>query len=90
MNTTRRRVITIAIISNNHLVQLGLQRIVEMTHFIRVVGQSCGGVKAEELIVREKPQVVLIDMEPEVDVTGTHRQDKICLEGIENYLALRL
>jgi len=70
MNTTRRRVITIAIVSNNHLVQLGLQRIVETTTSIRVVGQTCCGVKAEELIVREKPQVVLIDMEPEVDVTG--------------------
>lgn len=70
MNTTRRRAITIAIVSNNHLVHWGLQRIVETTTSIRVVGQTCSGVKAEELIVREKPQVVLIDMEPEVDVTG--------------------
>ena len=70
MNITRRRGITIAIVSNNHLVRLGLQRIVETTTSIRAVGQTCCGVKAEELILQEKPQVVLIDMEPEVDVTG--------------------
>lgn len=70
MNIIRRKTITIAIVSNNHLVQLGLQRLIETTNFIRVVGQTCSGVKAEELVLREKPQIVLIDMEPDVDVTG--------------------
>ncbi len=74
MSITRRHAITIAIVSNNHLVQLGLLRIVETANLIRVVGRACSGVKAEELVLREKPQVVLIDMEPEIDVTGLIRK----------------
>jgi DNA-binding NarL/FixJ family response regulator len=79
MNNPRLQAITIAIVSNNHLVQLGLLRIVETANLIRVVGQSCCGVKAEELILQEKPQVVLIDMEPEIDVTGLIRKVKSVL-----------
>ena len=80
MNTTRRKAVTIAIVSNNHLVALGLQRIVETANYIRVLGQACCGVKAEEMILREKPQVVLIDMEPEIDVTGLIRKVKSVLQ----------
>ncbi len=80
MNNARRKAMTIAIVSNNHLVQLGLQRIVETANNIRMVGQTCCGVKAEEMILREKPQIVLIDMEPEIDVTGLIRKVKSVLQ----------
>lgn len=70
MNLTKRRAIRIVIVSDNHLVQLGLQQILESVKCIRVVGQCIGGPKAEELVRREKPQVVIVDMEPEVDIIG--------------------
>ena len=70
MNLTKRRGIRIVIVSDNHLVQLGLQQILEAVKCIRVVGQCIGGPKAEELVRREKPQVVIVDMEPEVDIIG--------------------
>lgn len=78
MSEIKRRTasITIAIVSNNHLVRLGLQGIIETKKYLRLVGQSAGGVKAEEIIAREQPQVVLIEMEPEVDVDELIRKTK--------------
>ncbi len=70
MTLTKRRAIRIVIVSNNHLVQLGLQQILETAKCIRVVGQCIGGLKAEDLVKREQPQVVLIDMDPEIDIIG--------------------
>jgi DNA-binding NarL/FixJ family response regulator len=62
--------VTIAVISSNHLVRLGLQQIIGTTHHIRLVGYAKNGVQADELIAREQPKVILIDMEPEIDVAG--------------------
>lgn len=62
--------VTIAVISSNHLVRLGLQQILGTTHHIHLVGYAKNGIEADELIAREQPRVILIDMEPEIDVTG--------------------
>lgn len=80
MTITKRRDIKIVIVSNNHLVQLGLQQILEMAKCIRVAGRCIGGPKAEELVRREKPQVVLVDMEPEVDIIGLIRKLKAVVQ----------
>ena len=61
---------TLAVITSNHLVRLGLQQIIGTTHHIRFVGHAKGGAEADDMIGREQPQVVIIDMEPEIDVTG--------------------
>lgn len=61
---------TLAVITSNHLVRLGLQQIIGTTQHIRFVGHAKCGADADELIGREQPQVVVIDMEPEIDVTG--------------------
>ena len=80
MTLTKRRAIRIVIVSNNHLVQLGLQQVLEMAKRIRVAGRCIGGPKAEELVRREKPQVVLVDMEPEVDIIGVIRKLKAVVQ----------
>jgi DNA-binding NarL/FixJ family response regulator len=79
MSEIKRRtaVITLARVSNNHLVRQGLQRIIETERHIRLIGhQAAGGVKAEEVIAQEQPQVVIIEMEPEVDVNELIRKTK--------------
>jgi DNA-binding NarL/FixJ family response regulator len=73
----RTAAITLALVSNNHLVRQGLQRIIETERHIRLIGQqAAGGVKAEEVIAQEQPQVVIIEMEPEVDVNELIRKTK--------------
>ena len=69
MNGSKRKsAVTIAVISSNHLVRLGLQQIVGTTPHIRLIGHARNGAEIAELIVREQPRVILIDMEPDVDV----------------------
>ena len=66
--------ITLAIVSNNHLVRLGLQRLIEGEGHIRLIAQQAK--KAEEVIAQEQPQVVIIEMEHEVNVNEVIRKMK--------------
>lgn len=70
MNGPKRKTatVTIAVISSNHLVRLGLQQIVGTTPHIRLIGHANNGTEVAELILKEQPRVILIDMEPDVDV----------------------
>ena len=72
MTGTKRKsaAVTTAAITSNHLVRLGLQQMIGATHHIRLVGHAKFGAEADGLITREQPQVIIIDMEPEIDATG--------------------
>jgi DNA-binding NarL/FixJ family response regulator len=67
---------TLAVITSNHLVRLGLQQIVGTTHHIRFVGHAKGGVEADDLIGREQPKIIVLDMEPELDVISLIQKAK--------------
>jgi DNA-binding NarL/FixJ family response regulator len=72
MSALRRKAFTatLVVITSNHLVRLGLQQIVGTTHNIRLVGHAKSGIEADELIGREQPHVIVIDMEPEIEITN--------------------
>ncbi|WP_447597839.1 response regulator transcription factor [Nitrospira sp. Nam80] len=60
--------VTSVVVSSNHLVRLGLQQIIGTTQHIHLVGYVKNGTETSDLISREKPQVIIIDMEPELDI----------------------
>jgi DNA-binding NarL/FixJ family response regulator len=62
--------VTAAAITSNYLVRLGLQQMIGAIPHIKLVGHAKFGEEANELIMREQPQVVIIDMESEIDATG--------------------
>ena len=76
MNGLKRKseAMTSAVVSSNYLMRLGLQQIIGTTHHIRLVGYARSGAEAKVLIAREQPQVVIVDMEPDLNIS-----ELICL-----------
>ena len=70
------RPITVALVSNNHLVRLGLQTAIKTAPYITLLPATTSTVKAEEYIAREKPQVIIIELTPEVDILRLVRKLK--------------
>ena len=62
--------ITVVMISSNCLVRLGVQQLLESAKHIRLVGHAHSGAKLEELVGRERPQVLLIDVETALDLAA--------------------
>ncbi len=71
--TSEPRVITVALISNQHLVQLGVERAVEAAKYISLVGHADSDVMAGVLLAQMRPQVVLLDTESCFDTTALIR-----------------
>lgn len=68
--------ITVALVSNNHLVRLGLQTAIKAAQYITLLTAPTSAVQAEELFAREKPHVIIIELTPEVDILGLVRKMK--------------
>lgn len=68
--------ITMAIVSTNHLVRLGLQAVINRQQHIRLIGAATGIPEAEELVAREKPRALVIEMESEIDIMELVRKVK--------------
>jgi DNA-binding NarL/FixJ family response regulator len=70
MNGLKRKSaeVSTAIISSNHLVRLGLQQIIGTTSHVRLVGYAKSGAEAKLLISKEHIQVIIIDVEPDLNV----------------------
>ena len=66
--TSESPVITVALISNQHLVQLGVEQAVEAVTHISLVGHAKSGATAGVLLARTKPHVVLLDTESSFDM----------------------
>ncbi len=60
--------LTVAIISTQSLVWLGLQKILECSHNFRVVGQPLQRIATEMLKTEYRPDVIILDMETERDI----------------------
>ena len=68
--------ITVALVSNNHLVRLGLQTAIKAAPYITLLTAPTSAAEAEQLIAREKPQVIIIELTPEVDILGLVKKMK--------------
>jgi DNA-binding NarL/FixJ family response regulator len=68
-------VIRVALVDDQHLVRAGLRALLERSEDIAVVGEAPDGAAAVELVVRERPDVVLMDIRmPGVDGLAATRR----------------
>lgn len=66
--------ITVAIIEDHALTRAGLRTALEPSGEVRVIGEASDGISGEALIVRDRPQVAVIDI-------GLPGKDGIALTG---------
>ncbi len=60
--------ITVALVDDQHLVRSGFRMILEVETDIEVVGEAADGAEGVRLVKRERPDVVLMDIQmPEMD-----------------------
>lgn len=53
----------VAIVTNNYLLRLGLQKIVDDEKWIRLVGQAAHAGNLDEILTNEQPHIVILDTE---------------------------
>jgi len=53
----------VAIVTNNYLLRLGLQKIVDDAKWIRLVGQAAHAGNLDEILTSEQPHIVILDTE---------------------------
>lgn len=88
--------ITMAIVSTNQLVRLGLLAVITAHEHIRLIGQASSVIEAEGVIARERPHLLMVEMEREIDILEWVRRMKasvpttkiILLSGIEDPLCM--
>ena len=68
--------VTVGVVSNNCLLRLGLQRILETDKQFRFLGQPPHATSMENLLLSEAPHVLIIDMEPAREATRLIRRVK--------------
>ncbi len=71
-----RAIVTIAMVSTNQLLRLGLQAVVATHQHLRLIGEATSELEAEELVARERPHLLIIQMEPEIAVMELVRKVK--------------
>ena len=71
--TSEPHLITVVLISNQHLVQLGMERAVAATKHISLVGHADNDLMAGLVLARTRPQVVLLDTESSFDTAALVR-----------------
>ena len=82
----------VGILSSNYLLRLGLQRIVENEKWINLLGHVSNWTALEDMVVREKPHIMIVDTEMSKDVTDLIKKVKaaapririILLSGLED------
>ena len=87
-----RATTTVALMSNNFLLHLGLQKIVETEQWIRLIDHVTTGMNIDDIPIREQPHIMIVDTEIESDVPGCIRKVKaaashlkiILLSGLDN------
>ena len=84
--------ITIAIVSQNQLLRLGLQAVIAPHAHIRLIGEATNMLQAVSIVTQEQPQLLIIELQPGMDILGLVRKVKaslstiriIALHGIED------
>ncbi|ULA67440.1 MAG: hypothetical protein LZF62_240047 [Nitrospira sp.] len=67
---------TVAIVSTNHLVRIGLQAALIGQQQMRLIGEAASAREAMTLVVREQPHVLVVERETNVDVRALIRTVK--------------
>jgi DNA-binding NarL/FixJ family response regulator len=75
--------ITMAIVSTNQLVRLGLQAVIKSRAHIRLIGESMGVIGAEDVIAREKPDILLVEMAGKIDILEWIQKIKISIPSMK-------
>ncbi len=73
--------VTVAIVSRNHLVRIGLQAALSGQDRIRLTGEAAGRLETEALVAREQPHALVIETEPDLDIAELVRTVKISAPG---------
>ena len=73
----RKTTAMVAILSSNHLLRLGLQRIVENENWIKLIGHAANAAALDDLLTRELPHIMIVDTEIANDVTGLIQKIKM-------------
>ncbi len=60
----------IALVSTNHLLRFGLQKLVESEKWIQLIDYAATSMNIEDMLSREKPHIMIIDLDIESDVSG--------------------
>lgn len=76
----------VAIVSSNYLLRLGLQKIVEAEKWIKLVGQTVLGAHIDEILISERPDVVIIDTENSATAPELIQKFKAAAPGIKTIL----
>ncbi len=76
----------VAIATNNYLLRLGLQKIVDDEKWIRLVGQLAHAGNLEELLRTEQPHIIILDTEIGSTVPDLIRKIKLVAPGIKTIL----
>ncbi len=84
--------ITIAILSQNQLLRLGLDAVIAPHAHIRLIGEASNALEAVSIVSQEKPHLLIVELEPGMDILGLIREVKaslstiriIALHGIED------
>ncbi len=73
----------VAVVSNNYLLRLGLQKIVEDETWIRLIGHPAHGFIFDDLLKSELPHIVILDTESDHKVQDMIRTLKEAVQGIK-------
>ena len=82
--------ITVAIAGHSHLVRRGLRAVIETAHDIALIGEVATVAEATDLIAVQRPQQLVIQMEPGLDIRGLTRQIKTVAPGMKLIVLLNV
>ena len=93
-----RATTAVALVSTNHLLRFGLQKLVESEKWIRLIDYAATSMNIEDMLSREKPRIMIVDLDIESDVSGLILRIKaaapqaktILLSGFDNTECTRL
>ena len=66
---SRSTAIKVMLVSRNHILRLGVQNILASQPHLRLVEPRSGELRTDETITREQPRIIIIDLEPEMDLS---------------------
>ena len=78
-NTTTTAV---AVVSSNYLLRLGLQSILETKKSLRLLGHAAHGAGLDEMLLRERPDIIIIDTDIAHDFAGLIHKIKVASSQI--------
>lgn len=64
----RGRTTSVALVSPNHLLRFGLQKLVETEKWIHLINHPATSVNIEEMLTEEQPHIVIVDRDIESEV----------------------